>query len=229
MTIKEAMESRHTVRRYTDRPIPRELVDRLTVRIEENNREYGLSMKLVTENAEAFGVFLRLVLAKGVRHYLILSGRDTADTDEKLGYCGTDVMLYAQTLGLNSWWVGGTFNRKGVKKNAAANAERVAGVVALGYGATQGVPHPSRRPEEISRYQGTAPEWFTRGVEAVLLAPTALNKQAFTIRGDGTKVSMTCSSGIFSGVDLGIGRYHFETGAGRENFEWVQSTCVLPV
>ena len=31
---------------------------------------------------------------------------------------------------------------------------------------------------------------------------------------------MTCDNGVFSGVDLGIGKYHFELGAGRENFDW---------
>ena len=55
---------------------------------------------------------------------------------------------------------------------------------------------------------------------AVLLAPTALNKQAFTLRGEGRSVLMTCDNGVFSGVDLGIGKYHFELGAGRENFDW---------
>ena len=90
----------------------------------------------------------------------------------------------------------------------------------MGYGATQGVPHKSKRPEDIASYRGEAPEWFSRGVEAVLLAPTALNRQAFALQGEGRRVSMRCDSGVFSGVDLGIGKYHFEMGAGRENFDW---------
>lgn len=129
-------------------------------------------------------------------------------------------MLFAQTLGLNSWWVGGTFRRKGLEKNAAPEAEKLLGLLALGYGAIQGAPHKSKQAEEIAAYEGEPPEWFTRGVEAVLLAPTALNKQAFAIRGQGRRVSMTCQNGVFSGVDLGIGQYHFELGAGRENFDW---------
>ncbi|WP_325214577.1 nitroreductase family protein, partial [Oscillibacter sp.] len=89
-----------------------------------------------------------------------------------------------------------------------------------GYGAVQGVPHRSKKPEEVAAYEGPAPEWFARGVEALLLAPTALNRQAFTVRGEGRRVSLTCDNGAFSGVDLGIGKYHFEIGAGRENFDW---------
>lgn len=115
---------------------------------------------------------------------------------------------------------GGTYSRKGVQKNAAPEAEKLLGLIALGYGATQGVPHKSKRAEEIAAYDGEAPEWFAKGAEALLLAPTALNKQAFTLRGEGRRVSLTCDNGIFSGVDLGIGKYHFELGAGKENFEW---------
>lgn len=220
MTLEEAMRSRHTVRRYTDRKLPGDIVEQLSGRIGRNNREHGLAMNLVTENTESFGPVLRLFLAKGVRNYVVLAGRDRPGLEEDLGYCGADVMLLAQTLGLNSWWVGGTFRRKGLRKNAAPGAERILGLLAVGYGAVQGAPHKSKRAEEIAAYEGEAPEWFAKGVEAVLLAPTALNRQAFSIRGEGRRVSMTCDSGAFSGVDLGIGKYHFEIGAGRENFDW---------
>lgn len=142
MTILEAIKSRHTVRKYTDRKIPKEIADQLTARIEDNNKTFGLKMKLVQENTEAFGVFIKLILAKGVRNYVVLAGENTAEVDEKLGYCGADVLLFAQTLGLNSWWVGGTFSRKGVQKSAGtADSDKVIGVIAIGYGAVQGVPH----------------------------------------------------------------------------------------
>ena len=222
MTIKEAMENRHTVRRYTDRRIPSEKSDLLCSRILENNNKYDLNIKLVTENTDAFSAVIKLVLAKGVRNYIVLAGKDAADTNEKLGYCGADIMLYAQTLGLNTWWVGGMFNRKNVKKIAAVNhGDKIVSIIAVGYGAVQGEPHKSKKASEISYYNGDVPDWFTDGVNAVLLAPTALNKQAFMIKGDDCKVSMTCDNGVFSSIDLGIGKYHFESGAGKENFEWV--------
>ncbi len=46
-------------------------------------------------------------------------------------------------------------------------------------------------------------EWFKNGVEAALLAPTALNKQAFTIKGVGNEVSITYGPGTFSGRTSG--------------------------
>lgn len=220
MTTQEAIKTRHTVRRYRDRSISGEIRELLLKRMEQHNRERNLALCLVTENGEAFGPLLKLFLAKGVRNYVILAGPNRPGLDEDLGYYGADVMLLAQTLGLNSWWVGETFHRKGLQKNAPPEAETILGLIALGYGVTQGVPHKSKRPEEVAFYQGESPEWFTKGVEAVLLAPTALNKQAFTIRGQGRRVSMTCDNGVFSGVDLGIGKYHFEVGAGRDHFDW---------
>lgn len=76
MTMQEAMRARHTVRRYTDRPIPGELQEALGQRIREHNEALGLTMNLVTDNTEAFGPLLRLALAKGVRNYVVLAGRD---------------------------------------------------------------------------------------------------------------------------------------------------------
>ena len=218
MTITEAMQSRHSVRKYIDRPIPDELLEKLNTRISEKNKKYDLAIQLKVNDENAFDGIIKLILAKGVKNYLILCGKDTPDLDEKLGYCGADIMLYAQTIGLNTWWVGSTFNKKGISR--AADGNRVTGVISIGYGATQGIPHKSKKPEDVSSYKGETPEWFKKGVAAALLALTAQNKQAFTIKGDGNKVSITCDNGIFTGSDLGIVKYHFEVGAGKENFNW---------
>lgn len=223
MTISEAMERRHTVRKFTDRGLSPETISLLNARIDGHNREKGLRMQLMTGDREAFGPLLRLVFAKGVRNYIVLAGPDTPETGERLGYCGADVMLYAQTLGLNSWWVGGTFSRKGVKKRADIGTdEKMVGIIAVGYGATQGVPHRSKTPDEVSSYDGEAPEWFLNGVRAALLAPTALNRQAFHITGNGDHVHLEYETGTLSEVDLGIVRCHFESGAGTGHFQWTE-------
>ena len=220
MTIKEAIKERHMVRKYTDKPIPAELVEKLNARIAKNNQIHGLSLKLVTGNSDGIGCMAKMLLTKSVHSYIVLAGKDRADLDEKLGYCGADLCLYAQTLGLNTWWVGGMFNGKGAMKHLETKDVRINGVIAIGYGQTQGVPHKSKTAAEISQYNGTVPQWFLDGVEALLCAPTALNKQPYMIKGDGDRVSITAGEGHFAGIDLGIGKYHFEAGAGKENFEW---------
>ena len=214
--MKKAMETRHMVRKYTDKQIPAETLKLLRERISQN--KYNLAIKLHTNDSSAFNAVIKLILAKGVQNFFVMAGTDRADLDERLGYSGADLMLYAQTLGLNTWWVGGTFNRR--KLNAEANGNKVIGIIAVGYGATNGKPHKSKDYKEVATYEGETPSWFLAGVEAALLAPTALNKQAFTIEGTGNKVKMTCDNGIFTGADLGLAKYHFELGAGKDNFEW---------
>lgn len=222
ITMIQAMNERHMVRKYTDREIPAEIISLLNERIVENNKSYGLHLTLVTGNADGLGGLAKLLLAKKVNNYFVLAGADTPDLDEKLGYCGADLIIYAQTLGLNTWWVGGMYNKKGALKNLRVDNVRVNGIIAVGYGETQGVPHKSKTATEISKYNGVAPEWFADGIEALLLAPTALNKQAFKVSGDGNQVSIIYDNGHFADIDLGIGKYHFELGAGKNNFEWAK-------
>ena len=216
--MKEAMKERHTVRKYTDKAIPQEIIKLLNERIAVNNEKYKLAIKLNINDTSAFNAIIKLIMAKGVKNYFVLAGPDTPDLDWKLGYCGADLMLYAQTLGLNTWWVGGTFNKSRV--SAASGENRVIGIIAAGYGTNQGKPHKSKKFEEVVSYNGEIPAWFQAGVEAALLAPTAMNKQAFMLRGDNNEVDLIYDSGIFKGVDMGIIKYHFELGAGVENFHW---------
>lgn len=220
MTMKEAIKERHMVRQYTDKAIPADIVELINARIAENNKKYDLELALAVGNSDGIGGMAKLLPSRTVNNYIVLAGADTSELDEKLGYCGADLILYAQTLGLNTWWIGGMFNGKGALKNLSNKEVRVNGVIAIGYGRTQGVPHKSKTAAEISEYNGDAPQWFVDGVDALLCAPTALNKQPYVVRGDGNKVSISAGDGHFSGIDLGIGKYHFEVGAGRENFEW---------
>jgi hypothetical protein len=221
MNTLEAMEKRHTVRKYSEQKVSNEILETIKKRINELNNEYGLSMKLITENKDAFGGFVKLFMTKGVRNYLILAGDETNDLEEKSGYCGIDVVLLAQQLGLNSWWVASTYNKEKVKKMIQTSSKgKVSSIIALGYGVSNGRPHKSKNIDEVSKYMGTAPEWFTKGVQAALLAPTAMNKQAFVLKGDGNKVAIICNNGIYSNIDKGIVKYCFETGAGKEKFDW---------
>ena len=144
-----------------------------------------------------------------------MSGKESADLNERLGYVGADLMLYAQTLGLNTWWIGGTFSKKAVERKVPN--QKVIGIIVVGYGATVGQQHRQKDVEAVSSYEGETPDWFVAGVNAALLAPTAFGKQNFSISGKGRKVALKCDT---CGEDLGLVKYHFELGVGKENFEW---------
>lgn len=217
MNIKEAMEQRHMVRKYTEKAIPNDLIKLLETRVEENNQKYNLNIKLMINNEEAIGTIVKMILAKNVKNYFIMAGDKSEDLDERLGYAGADLILYAQTLGLNTWWIGGMFNRSTAKY---VDNKKVSGTVAIGYGETNGIPHKSKSYEEVAKYDGNVPEWFKNGIKGALLAPTALNKQDFKIIGNGNKVKIENNNGIFTGINRGLIKYHFELGAGSENFKW---------
>lgn len=216
MTMTEAMHERHTVRKYAEKALSQEIIEKLNARIDENNSRFGLSVKLITDSADGLNLFAKLA-AKGVKNYFVLAGNGGDEAAEKLGYSSADLMLYAQTLGLNTWYIGGTFNH-GVSKYA--DGKKVIGIVAVGYGENSGVPHKSKSAEQVSHYDGETPDWFEKGVEAALLAPTAMNCQGFKLIGSGNGVKLEKTGAMFTPADRGIVKYHFELGAGKDNFHW---------
>ncbi|MGN0962800.1 MAG: nitroreductase family protein, partial [Clostridia bacterium] len=88
------------------------------------------------------------------------------------------------------------------------------------YGKTQGAGHKSKSPAEVSNVTSVSPQWFKDGVNAALLAPTAMNQQQFKLTLDNGAVEAKALRGICAKIDLGIVKYHFELIAGKENFHW---------
>jgi len=222
MTLQEAIVARHSVRQYHDKPLEPETVAKLQAAIDEANKTAGLHLQLVTGEPEAFSKGLaNYGKFSGVSSYIVLVSKK--GDDELLGYYGERIVLLAQTLGVNSCWVGLTFKKQPDRYTIAAG-EVMHGVIALGYGITQGVQHPMKPMEKFYKASGDIPEWFKRGMEAALLAPTAMNMQKFEFEllPDGQVTARTRFSlvGSYLKVDLGIVKCHFELGAGKENFGW---------
>ena len=231
MTLEEAIRARHSVRQYIEKPIEAEKIQRLQDLINECNREGKLRIQLVTEEPAAFaGGIAKYSKFVGVRNYIVMvckKGDDVA-----LGYYGEKVVLLAQMLGLNTCWVGASY-RKQPDQYKVEKDEMLVCVVSLGYGANQGKQHPQKRTvADVTDDQRTTdhgqpfPDWFVNGVEAALLAPTAVNQQKFTfILHDNNKVEAQKRFAIFASyapIDLGIAKCHFEIGAGKENFTWLK-------
>lgn len=216
MTIHEAIESRHSVRKFTDARINSDTLSVLLEEIKLCNLESGLNCQLILDEPNAFkGFMTHYGRFKGVNNYIALVGRDTANLDELAGYYGERIVLRTQQLGINTCWVS-TFFRRGKCAAQIGKDERLVCVIAFGFGATQGAPHKNKPMERLYKTDGTMPEWFRKGMDAVILAPTGSNRQNFFF---------TLSDGIVAveaknGIDLGIIKYHFEVGAGKENFLW---------
>ncbi len=215
MELKEAILNRHSVRSYLDRPIEKDTADTLRDIIDKCNEESGLHIQLVLNEPKAFdSAMAHYGNFKGVSNYIALIGRKGPDLDEKCGYYGEKVVLEAQRLGLNTCWVAMTYKRI-PSAFKIDKGEKLTVVIALGYGATQGVQHRSKPINEVSNLTDDSPEWFRNGVEAALLAPTAVNQQKFFFSLDGESVDAKAGLAFYAKMDLGIAKYHFEIGSGR--------------
>ena len=223
MELIEAIRQRHSVRRYTDQSIELEKVAVLREAIDKFNEESGLNIQLVLEEPKAFaGKLVTYGKFSGVKNYLVMAAPKGKEWEEIVGYYGEKLVLLAQTMGLNTCWVGLTY-----KKISGAFQLREEDIVhceiSLGYGADQGIQHPLKPMEKFYEADGEVPDWFKSGLEAALLAPTAVNQQKFKFflhDADKVEARPLFSMIGYTLIDLGIVKCHFEIGAGMENFSW---------
>ena len=227
MTLQEAITARHSVRKYIDKEIPADIVTALQDKIAEYNKVGNLNIQLVLNETRAFTGMLSYGSFSGVRNYFVMVGKKGADLDERVGYYGEQLVLLAQTLGLNTCWVGLSYRKVPEAYNVGKD-EKLACMIALGYGETQGVSHKIKTIGQVSNASDLTPAWFKRGVEAALLAPTAVNQQKFSFEYVGmsnnrhlVRAKKGFSMFGYTQMDLGIAKYHFEIGAGKNNFDWV--------
>ena len=224
MTIQDAIKARHSVRKYSEKPIETAKVATLCAESEICNANSGLNIQLVLDEPKAFSTGMwKYGQFSGVKNYFVMAGPKGKEAEEKIGYFGEKLVLVAQTLGLNTCWVGLTY-KKIPGTYTLRDGDIVHCVIALGYGKTPGVQHPLKPMEQFYDSEGLPPKWFMAGMEAALLAPTAVNQQKFKfVLHDGNKVEAKTlfSMAGYTNIDLGIVKYHFEVGAGQDNYEWV--------
>lgn len=229
MSKIEAIKYRHSVRHYKNIPIEQEKVIELKREIAECNRLSGLNIQLVTNEPDAFtGFMAHYGDFVGVQNYIAMVGEETRELEEKIGYYGERLVIHAAELGLNTCWVALTYSKK--KTNITVGEhERLVCVIAIGYGETQGEAHKSRPVDKLAHLREDDHSWYRRGIEMAMLAPTAMNQQKFYIERKDDVVKISAGFGFYTKVDLGIVRYHFEVGAGKENFKWFEEERMLQV
>ena len=228
MTIQEAIEARHSVRAYKDLPLSEGIVKLLEDELVKLNNEGQLHIQLICNEPKAFqGTMAKYGKFRNANNYLVMAGKKAEDLDERIGYYGEHLVLLAQTLGLNTCWVGLSYS-KVPGTYVLEEGEKIACYIAIGYGETQGVGHKIKTVEQVSNASDITPSWFKQGVEAALLAPTAVNQQKFSFEYVGmsnNRHQVRAKKGFsmigYTQMDLGIAKYHFEVGAGKVNFEWV--------
>ena len=226
--MQEAIEARHSVRAYKDLPFSEEIVKLLEDELVKLNNEGQLHIQLICNEPKAFqGTMAKYGKFRNANNYLVMAGKKAEDLDERIGYYGEHLVLLAQTLGLNTCWVGLSYS-KVPGTYVLEEGEKIACYIAIGYGETQGVGHKIKTVEQVSNASDITPSWFKKGVEAALLAPTAVNQQKFSFEYVGmnnNRHQVRAKKGFsmigYTQMDLGIAKFHFEIGAGKVNFDWI--------
>ena len=221
--MRAAIRNRISRRSYLQTPIAAELQEDIRAGVDGLNRESGLAFAFAEDAGKAFTSMRKSYgMFSGVRSVIVLKGAaDLPDLAEKLGYYGEQLMLDLTDMGLGTCWVGGTFDRG---QFAIPNGETMLCVITVGHVAEQStreklIRHAlSRKRKPVSpRLRGyeTAPAWVLAAMEAVRLAPSAVNRQkpVFTYDG-GTVTAAVDASRAMDWIDLGIAKLHFAEAAG---------------
>lgn len=225
MTEIEAIDLRHSIRKYADKALEQGVIDQLRAEIERLNAQGGLRMQLVLNEPKAFKGFLSYGSFSNVSNYVMVVGKKSESLDYRAGYCSEKLVLFAQRLGLATCIVGLTYKKVDGAFDIAKE-EKVAVCIAIGYGAEDGRQHKIKTPQQVSNISSDTPDWFARGVEAALKAPTAVNQQKFFfeyVAPSQVRPKRIKSLVGYTKIDLGIAMCNFEIAAGPANFSWLDS------
>jgi hypothetical protein len=151
--------------------------------------------------------------------------------DQHLGFTGEGVVLEATRLGLDTCWIGGFFSAEKVGRVVdLAQGERVLAVSPVGHA----LQIPSSTENTMRRMAGskkrkcieelapgidrTWPQWAAAAVETARLAPSAVNRQPWRFRLDGSRLIVAKDSGfetpkVTKRLDCGIAMLHLQLGA----------------
>lgn len=211
MQMLDLMKERHSVRQYSDKKIEGDVKTKLDTYVASINEESGLSMQIFYNEPNCFNSMLaHYGKFSNVKNYIAIVGKK--EEQEKSGYYGEKLVLKCQELGLNTCWVALTHGKVNVQTKPQ---QKLLILIALGYGTSTGVAHKSKPIKELCK-EDAYPEWFMKGMEAVSLAPTAMNQQKFLFEMKNGQVYAKALRGFYSKIDLGIVKYHFETITGHK-------------
>lgn len=211
MQMLDLMKERHSVRQYSDKKIDGDVKTKLDTYVASINEESGLSMQIFYNEPNCFNSMLaHYGKFSNVKNYIAIVGKK--EEQEKAGYYGEKLVLKCQELGLNTCWVALTHGKVNVQTKPQ---QKLLILIALGYGTNTGVAHKSKPIKELCK-EDAYPEWFMKGMEAVSLAPTAMNQQKFIFEIKNGQVYAKALRGFYSKIDLGIVKYHFETITGHK-------------
>ena len=241
----EFLRSRHSVRRFSSRPIEPATANAVKAAITMvNTHEAGMHFELITDDSTPFeGFKASYGMFHGVRNYICaVADISFPDAQERAGYFAEQIVMKCVELGLGTCFVGGTYDQSRVKTVLRVD-RRILFIIALGYAEEKQQTFLSGLAMKMTHRHDRQPEdffvateamdfaeacrrlpWLEDGLKGLASAPSALNKQPVRIRpardAEGNlTVAASAEGGEKTLVDLGIGKYNFGQAADGE-WDW---------
>ena len=236
--IDALVRGRRSVRIFEESPISQQELDQLFAFLAETTNPYGLPVefKLLDGTMQK----LNCPVVVGTNLYVGAKMKQAPHLNEAFGYSFELLVLYAQSLGLGTVWVGGTMDRAAFEKAMELTADEVMPCMSpIGYPAKKmslresmmrkGVKADERMTFEELFFDGSFDAPLTQEkagnlahpLEMVRLAPSAVNKQPWrVVRTDNAAHFYLKRSKGFNGgtidmqkIDMGIALCHFDLAA----------------
>ena len=254
----ELIRERRSVRTFDGNALREEDAKAILAFAEKVENPYDLPILWKLLDAKKNGLTSPVIV--GTDCFIAGKMRREAHAEEAFGYTFEKVVLYAQELGIGTTWIAGTMNRSAFERAMGVKEGEVMPCVSpLGYPAKKmslresmmrkGVKADVRLPFEELFFEGSFANPLTaeragalaQALEAVRLAPSAVNKQPWraVLSGDRVHFYEKPSKGYvgedgwdLQKVDLGIALCHFEMAAKecgfRATFEMADPGTEIP-
>ena len=237
--IAKLIRDRRSVRTYDGRPLSSEDVDKLSSFMERIENPYGIPVefKLLDGKKQK----LKCPVVSGADLFIGAKAARAPHMEEAVGYSFEMLVLYAQSLGLGTVWVGGTMDRAAFERAMdLAENQRMPCMTPIGYPAQKmsvkeslmrkGVRADSRAPFPSLFFDGgfdkpLNPEQagaLAQPLELVRWAPSAVNKQPWrvVVKENAAHFYLKHAKGFVSDavgdmqkIDMGIALCHFALAA----------------
>lgn len=237
--IEELVQNRRSVRTFDGSGVSQNDLEKLTVFIRQIENPYGIPVefKLLDGREQK----LKCPVVSGTNLYIGAKVSRVPHAEEAFGYSFERLVLYAQSLGIGTVWIGGTMDRAAFERAMALEAEeRMPCMSPIGYPAKKmsikegmmrkAVKADSRNPFEAIFFDNSFDTPLTREnagrltvpLEMVRLAPSAVNRQPWRIVVKQsavhfylkhTKGFVSEAVGDMQKIDMGIALCHFSLAA----------------
>ena len=235
MSILDIIRKRRSVRTFDGTPLSEDDANRILEFANKQDDPYGLAVEWKILNAKEEGLSTPVIT--GTDTFIAGKMKKAPHAEEAFGYAFEKVVLFAESIGVGTTWIAGTMDRAAFERAMAVSEDEAMPCISpLGYPAKKmsfresmmrkGVKADSRLAFEDLFFDGSFDVPLTKEaagrleplLEAVRLAPSAVNRQPWRIVVCGNDVHFYKASGKLMSsdgwdiqkIDIGIALCHFE-------------------